>query len=174
MFKLQNLEFFISSPTLLFLAMVNFITEEEIVEINRKVLEISDELDDFQYRHPNYIRFTLKFVEDLFEGDYHKAALAYCISVIVHHAFKNGNHRTSMISAEVFLNKNNFKSLTTDKKDIELYKKRVEMEEKDDLTLIRKFFNSIEDPDKIIEIMESEYGQMIEKWLRDNYIKEDN
>lgn len=154
--------------------MVNFITEEEIIEINKKVLEISDELDEFQYQRPDYIRFTLSFVEDLFDDDFHKAALAYCISIIVHHAFKNGNHRTSMISAELFLNKNNFKSLTTDEKDIELYKKRVEMEKKDDWTLIRKFFNSIEDPDRINEIMESEYGQMIEKWLRDNYFKEDD
>ena len=154
--------------------MVNFITEKEIVEINRKVLEISNELDEIQYQRSDYIRFTIKFVEDSFDGDYHKAALGYCISIIVHHAFKNGNHRTSMISAELFLIKNNFKSLTTDEKDIELYKKRIEMEEKDDLTLIRKFFNSIEDPDSIIEIMNSEYGQMIEKWFRNNYIKEDD
>ena len=84
-------------------------------------------------------------------GDFYRASLGYCISLIVHHAFKNGNHRTSILSAELFLLKNNFISLTTDEKDIELYKKRVKMEKKDDLTLIRKFFNSVENRDKILK-----------------------
>ena len=91
------------------------------------------------------------------------------------HPFKNGNHRTSMICAEHFLLKNNFNSLTTNRKDKWLYRWRIKHEKKKDYDLTRMFFNiaCIEDNDKkgdeIEKVMNSKYGLKIEKWLKKNY-----
>ena len=154
--------------------MVHYLTEEEIVEIAYMVLKISDELDQFEYRRPDYIKFTLDFAENFPPDKLYEIALAYCISIIVHHPFRNGNHRTSMISAEHFLLKNGFESSTTDEKDIELYKKRIELEKKNDYTLIRMFFNSVKDTMEISNLMHSEYGLLIDNWLKENYKKKDD
>lgn len=154
--------------------MVHFLTEEEIIEIAYMVLKISNELDQFEYRRPDYIKFTLIFAENFIPDKLYEMALAYCISIIVHHPFRNGNHRISMISAEHFLLKNGFEPFTTDEKDIELYRKRIELEKKDDFTLTRMFFNSVKDPIKISNLMHSEYGLLIDNWLKENYKKKDD
>lgn len=154
--------------------MVHFLTEEEIVEIAYMVLKISKEVDQYEYRRPDYINFTLNFVENYPPDQLYEMALAYCISIIVHHPFRNGNHRTSIISAEHFLLKNNFDSLTDDEKDIELYRKRIDLEKKDDFSLIRLFFNSVINPIKINDLIHSEYGLLIKNWLKENYIQKTN
>jgi prophage maintenance system killer protein len=149
--------------------MIDYLSEEEIVEINRVVLEISNEYNRYVYDRPDYVRFILNFVAERFGEDLYKKALAYCIGLIVTHPFRNGNHRVSMISAEHFLLKNNFTSFTNDEKDKELYKWRIELEHKDDYTLQRQFFNIECDGDGIEQIMNSEYGIGIECWLKNNY-----
>lgn len=155
--------------------MVNYVFEEEIELINELVLKISDEEDEFEVRRPDDVRFIIDFVIERFGSDLYKKALAYCVGIIVTHPFKNGNHRTSMICAEHFLSKNNFPSLTTDEKDKELYKWRIDLEKRDDENLIRRFFsitnieNDEERKDRMESIMDSEYGLGIDKWLKQNY-----
>jgi len=80
-----------------------------------------------------------------------------------------------MICAEHFLAKNNFSSFTTDEKDKELDKWRIDLEKRDDESLIRRFFritnieNNEERKDGMESIMDSEYGLGIDKWLKQNY-----
>ena len=149
--------------------MIDYLSEEEIVEINRIVLEISNEYNQYVYDRPDYVRSILNFVVERFGEDLYKKALAYCIGLIVTHPFRNGNHRVSIISAELFLLKNNFSSFTNDERDKELYKWRIELEHKDDYTLQRQFFSIECDGDGIEKIMNSKYGIGIECWLKNNY-----
>ena len=101
--------------------------------------------------------------------------MAYCISLIVLHPFKNGNHRTSLVVAEHFLLKNNFCSIDTDEKDLKMQKWRIGFEKKHNLE--KEFFRiaCIEDEEKkseeIKRIMKSEYGITIEKWLKENFTR---
>lgn len=155
--------------------MVEYLNEEEIIEINRLCLEISDEFEEFVVIQLDDIRFILKFVSEKFDNDLYKKSSAYCISLIVLHPFKNGNHRTSLITAEHFLLKNNLHSIGTDEKDLKMQKWRIEYEEENDLE--KEFFQiaCIEDEEKkseeIKKIMGSEYGITIEKWFKNNFIK---
>ena len=155
--------------------MLAYLIEEEIIEINRLCLEISNESDELVVIQPEDIRFILKFASENFVDNIYKKSLAYCISLIVLHPFKNGNHRTSLIVAEHFLLKNNFRSMSTDEKDLKMQKWRIEFEEKHDLE--KEFFRitCIEDEEKkseeIKRIMESEYETTIKKWFKDNFIR---
>lgn len=152
--------------------MVNYVSEEEIELINELVLKISGEQDEFEVRQPDDVWFIIDFVIERFGSDLYRKALAYCVGIIVTHPFKNGNHRASMICAEHFLSKNNFSSFTTDEKDKELYRWRIDLEKRDDESLIRRFFsitnieNDEERKDGIEIIMDSEYGLGIDKWLK--------
>lgn len=152
--------------------MTDYLYEEEIIEINRLCLDASNEIEEFIIVQPNDIRFILNFSSGNFD-DIYKISLAYCISLIVLHPFKNGNHRTSLIAAEHFLLKNNCQFVGNEESDLKIQKWRIEFEEKNDLE--REFFRvaCIEDYDKkseeIKNIMGSEYGKHIEKWLKDNF-----
>jgi len=153
--------------------MVEYLIEEEIIEINRLSLESSEEEDEFHVIQPDDVRFIVKFAEERFEGDLYKKALAYCISLIVTHPFKNGNHRTSLYCSEHFLLKNDFVSSVTMEKINALQKWRVEYEEKYDLQRdffnITNIYNDKTRRDEIEKIMNSEYGLKIEEWLKENY-----
>ena len=154
--------------------MIDFLTDEEIKFINEYSLKITNEEKNYNLDNANDLNFLMNFVEEEFKDPY-KISLAYCVSIIVLHPFRNGNHRTSILSAEHFLLKNNYESFTNDKKDTELEKWRIDYESKYDLE--REFFRitCIEDDEKrkeeIKKIIDSEYGKYIEKWLRDNYKK---
>lgn len=154
--------------------MIIFLTEEEINFINKYSLKITNEEKNHNLDNANDLKFLMKFVEEEFEDPY-KISLAYCVSIIVLHPFRNGNHRTSILSAEYFLLKNNRESFANDKKDKELEKWRIDYENKYELE--RKFFRitCIEDNEKrkeeIGKIIDLKYGRYIEKWLRDNYKK---
>lgn len=153
--------------------MVEYLNEEEIEVINEKSVEITNET--FEIRRPDDIRFILDFVMENFDDDIYKKALGYCVSLIVLHPFANGNHRTSIISAEHFLLKNNLVSHTNDKRDKKLEEWRLKYEEKNDLE--KEFFHiaTIKDTNQklctkeIIKIMDSKYGNAIEEWLKNNY-----
>ena len=86
------------------------------------------------------------------------------------HPFKNGNHRTSLLSAELFLQKNNYQSKATDVDRIHLEKWRLHYEEKHELH--RTFFsianieNALELENEIEKLMKSTYGRTIEQWLK--------
>ena len=118
--------------------MISYLSLEEIIEINKLVLEETNELDKFLLERPDDLQFVLQFTENNFDEDLYKKSLAYCISLIVLHPFKNGNHRTSLIAAERFLLKNNFQNLSSDEKDLKLQKWRIYYEQKYDLE--REFF----------------------------------
>ncbi len=151
--------------------MINYLSFEEIEIINKLVLEITDE--KFQLEREDDILSIIEFVRNNFDDDLFKKALAYCIALIVLHPFKEGNHRTSLISAEEFLIKNGFFTGVSDIERLKLQKWRLEYGKKNDLE--REFFRiaCIEDiekrNEKIIEMMNSKYGQMIENWLKRNY-----
>lgn len=153
--------------------MVRYLMEEEMTEINRFSLEATGEEKEIYVMQPDDIRFIVNFVIEEFDGDLYKKATAYCISIIVMHPFKNGNHRTSLLSAERFLIKNDFDLLTTNKEKIGFEKWRIKYEEKHDLE--RRFFciagieNKEQRKEEIKKIMNSEYGLKIEKWLKENF-----
>jgi prophage maintenance system killer protein len=153
--------------------MVNLLSKEEIIFINEVSLKLTDEEDKFYLEYPDDLDFLIDLVKKDFKDDFYKSALWYCISIIVLHPFKNGNHRTSILAAEHFLLKNNFQSFTDDEKDTWLEKYRIEYEKEYELE--RDFFRiaCIENRDKqkeeIKNIMISEYGKTIKRWLKKNY-----
>ena len=83
--------------------MILYLTEEEIIEINRLALESQGEIEEFSLQNRDDLQFAMKYIENLDINDFYTLALGYCISIIVLHPFKNGNHRTSLYSAERFL-----------------------------------------------------------------------
>ena len=154
--------------------MVVFLVEEETTEINRiSLIQGNEEEEEFEYRRPDYVQFIMNFAENKFPGDLYKKALAYCISLIVMHAFRNGNHRTSLYCAERFLTKNNFVSLANQEKIDKIQDWRTKHEKEHDLE--RVFFQiagiegSKKRMEKIEDVMNSEYGLAVEKWLKENY-----
>ena len=149
--------------------MILYLTEDEICEINKFSLELTDEGEKFQVIQPDDIRFTIHFVSKNLKGDLYQKALGFCICLIVLHPFMNGNHRTSLLSAERFLQKNLYQSQATDNDRINLEKWRLQYEA--DHELHREFFRiaNIEDETKkrneIEKMMISPYGMKIKKWL---------
>jgi death-on-curing family protein len=150
--------------------MIVYLLEEEIREINRFSLELTGEGDNFQVVQPDDVRFVIRFVSEQFGKDLYRKALGYCVSLIVLHPFKNGNHRTSLLCAERFLQKNDYQSLATDNKRIQLEKWRLHYEEKHESH--REFFrianmeNDQERRNEIERLMMSPYGVKIEQWLK--------
>ena len=153
--------------------MVNFLVEEEITEINRISLIQGNEEKEYEYQRPDYVQFTMNFAENKFPDDLYKKALAYCAALIIMHAFKNGNHRTSLYCAEHFLIKNNFVSLTNQKKIDKIQDWRTKHEKEHDLERVFFQIAGIEDieqrREEIEVVMNSEYGITIERWLKENY-----
>lgn len=119
---------------------------------------------------PDDVRFVIRFVSEQFGKDLYRKALGYCVSLIVLHPFKNGNHRTFLLSAELFLQKNNHQSKATDVDRIQLEKWRLQYEENHELHRI--FFsitnieNALERENEIEKLMKSTYGRTIEQWLK--------
>jgi len=155
--------------------MINYLSEEEVMELNKYSLQATNEENEFYIMQPNDIRFLINFVKKEFEDDLLQKALGYCISIILLHPFKNGNHRTSLLSAERFLLKNNYNLLSSNKEKIEFEKWRIKYEKDHDLE--REFFritnigNIKEKTDEIKKIMNSQYGKETLKWLKNNYKK---
>ena len=152
--------------------MVKYLTEEEIVKINELSLAKNE---IFCYEQPKYVKFTLNFVKNKCDNDFYKKALAYCISLVIHHVFKEGNHRTSLYSSQIFLMKNNFKQLATPESVNQIQEWRINELIKDGHSLEREFFkiagieNKKVKEKEIEKIMNSEYGNHIEEWLKENY-----
>ena len=154
--------------------MIDYLYEEEIIEINRLCLDTSNENEEFIILNPDDIDFILSFSSENFnENEIYKITLAYCISLIVLHPFKNGNHRTSLIAAEYFLLKNNYEFVGNEGSDLKIQKWRIEFEKKNNLE--REFFriacieNYKKKSKEIKAIMKTEYGKNIEKWFKDNF-----
>ena len=150
--------------------MVVYLSEEDITEINRYSLELTNEGDKHHVMQSDDVRFIIHFVEERFKNDIYKKALAYCISIIVLHPFQNGNHRTSLISAEQFLKRNKYKLLASDKERIQLEQWRLKYEEEHELD--REFFRitnlekEIERKNEIEKIMKNPYAIKIDNWLK--------
>ena len=91
------------------------------------------------------------------------------------HPFKNGNHRTSLLSAERFLLKNNYELLSSNKEKIEFEEWRLKFEEEHDLE--KEFFritnieNIKKKTDEITVLMDSRYGKVTSNWLKNNYMR---
>ncbi len=155
--------------------MVTYLTDEEIVEINRLALESQGELDEYSLQRRDDLLFSINFIENQDTNDYHSVALSYCLSIIVLHPFKNGNHRTSLYSAERFLIKNGYKFKGNPKTHLDLQKWRIEYEEENEME--REFFRITcleNDDERTIEInnlMDSQYGITIKNWLLKYYPK---
>ena len=155
--------------------MINYLSGEEIIEINKYSLKATDEENEFHTMQPDDIRFLINLVKKEFGDDFLQKALGYCISIIVLHPFKNGNHRTSLLSAERFLLKNNYNLLSSNKEKIEFEEWRLKYEEENDLE--REFFritnieNAKKQTDEIVKMMNSKYGKETSKWLKNNYKK---
>jgi prophage maintenance system killer protein len=161
------------NPHPFLIPMIQYLSEEQITEINKASLGITSEKNKFSIIQPDDLRFAMRFTEKNFGKNIIRKALAYCIAIITFHAFKNGNHRTSLLAAEEFLLTNGYQSLTTDQRDLELQKWRIIYEQDHDLE--REFFRitNIEDETQRTKelkiIMQSEYGHTIEKWLYENF-----
>ena len=155
--------------------MIIYLSEDEIIELNKYSLYATGEDNEFHVMQPDDIRFLINLVKKNFGGDILQKALGYCISIIVLHPFKNGNHRTSLLSAESFLLKNNYNLLSSNKEKIEFEEWRLKYEEENDLE--REFFritnieNANKRTDEIVKMMNSRYGKETLKWLKNNYKK---
>ncbi|MBN1859829.1 MAG: Fic family protein [Candidatus Thermoplasmatota archaeon] len=155
------------------MSLIRYLSDKQIIEINNVSLGITKEQNTFHLVQPDDLRFTMRFVEQHFEENVVRKALAYCIAIITLHPFQNGNHRTSLLAAEEFLRQNHYRSSATDTEDLDLQKRRIIYEQDHDLE--REFFRvtNIEDETQRIEelqiIMKSEYGQMIEQWLTKHF-----
>jgi prophage maintenance system killer protein len=153
--------------------MIRYLSDKQIIELNKASLGITGEKNKFHLIQPDDLRFIMRFTEKNFGTNIIIKALAYCIALIILHPFRNGNHRTSLLTAEEFLEQNNFQSQTTDQKDLELQKWRIIYEQDHDLE--REFFritNIGDEKERTKElkiIMKSEYGKTIEKWLHENF-----
>ena len=88
--------------------MIEFVSRDEIIFINEISLKLTNESEKIGFENPGDLDFIIKFVEKNVKNNLINIALSYCISIIVLHPFKNGNHRTSILTAEHFLLKNNF------------------------------------------------------------------
>jgi len=154
--------------------MIKYLSEEEIIKIYKLSLL---ENEKFCYERPDYVNFTIRFVEKKFKNDLYKKALAYCICLVIHHPFSDGNHRASLYSSQIFLIKNDFKKLATPETVNKIQKWRINELIKNDNSLERNFFKiaGLENDDikeeEIEKIMKSEYGLEIERWLKNNYKK---
>jgi prophage maintenance system killer protein len=155
--------------------MVLYLNEEEIIEINRLALESQGEQKDFLLIQPDDLHFVTNFVEKQNTNDYYQLALCYCISLIVLHPFKNGNHRTSLYSAERFLIKNDFSYKGDPNIHLNLQKWRISYEEKNEME--RKFFaitileNDHDRTSEMNKLIDSPYGIKIREWLEKYYLK---
>ena len=115
------------------------------------------------------------YVERQNINDYYALALSCCVSLIVLHLFKNGNHRTSLYSAERFLIKNGFSYQGDPNVHLNIQKWRINYEEKNDME--REFFaitnleNDYARTSEINKLMNSPYGIKIREWLEKYYIK---
>jgi prophage maintenance system killer protein len=155
--------------------MTIYLTEEEIIEINRLALESQGELEDFYLRSHEDLLFALKYIENQNNDEHYTLALCYCLSLIVLHPFENGNHRTSLYCAERFLIKNGFSFKGNPKIHLNLQKWRIEYEEKNEME--REFFRitSLDNNNKrtfeINNLIDSVYGKTIKDWLEKYYQK---
>jgi prophage maintenance system killer protein len=155
--------------------MIIYLSNEEIIEINRLALESQGELEDFYLRSNDDLLFAISYVEKQGSDDYYTLALCYCLSLIVLHPFQNGNHRTSLYSAERFLIKNGFFFKGTPKIHLNLQKWRIEYEDENELE--REFFritsieNDITRTSEINNLIDSLYGKTIREWLVKYYKK---
>ena len=155
--------------------MINYLSEEEIIELNKYSLYATGEDNEFHVMQPDDVRFLINLVKKNFGDDFLQKALGYCISIIVLHPFKNGNHRTSLLSAERFLLKNNYNLLSSNKEKIEFEEWRLKYEEENDLD--REFFritnieNAKKKTDEIMKMMNSRYGKETLIWFKNNYMK---
>ena len=153
--------------------MIKYLGEKDIVEINRKTLELHDEKGEFHLMMPDDLSFCIDFVKKHADADIYNKALAYCVSIIVLHPFKNANHRTSLYSAERFLIQNGYEFIGNVESHKELQKWRIEFEYEHEL---ERRFAQITFRDNIqqfiIEIknlMTEEYSIKILNWLKGNY-----
>ena len=122
---------------------------------------------------PSDLEFIVDFVKNIIDGDLYNKALAYCISLIVLHPFKNGNHRTSIYAAEMFLIENGYDFLGNVESHRELQKWRFGYEEAHDMEArfarIMAHDNHRVFIKEIKTVMDEEYGKEILNWLKQNY-----
>ena len=158
---------------MLIVQVMKYLAANDIIEINRKTLEMHDEADQVHLNEPGDLHFIIDFVKNHVDNDYYEKSLAYCISIIVLHPFKNGNHRTSLYSAERYLILNGYEFIGTVEYHKELQKWRLEYEEEHEL---ERRFAGITFTDnqnifttEIKQLMSEEYGKKILSWLKENY-----
>jgi prophage maintenance system killer protein len=153
--------------------MIKYLDKMDLVEINRKTLEIHNEINEFHLMMPEDLSFCINFVKNHIDDDIYNKALAYCVSIIVIHPFKNGNHRTSLYSAERFLILNGYKFIGNVESHKELQKWRIQYEQKHELE--KRFAQITFDENaqhrisEITQIMTEKYGVNILNWLKKNY-----
>jgi death-on-curing family protein len=153
--------------------MITYLEKKDIIEINKKTLEIHNESDEFHVMMPDDLSFCIDFVKNHIDNNVFNKALAYCVSIIVLHPFKNANHRTSLYTAERFLILNGYDFTGSIESHKELQKWRIDYEEeheherrfaqitfRDDYQI---FINEIK------KFMSEEYGLKILNWLTNNY-----
>ncbi len=152
--------------------MVKHLSFEIIKQIHDKSM---GENENIFCERPEDVRFSIEFVKEYVKEDLYKQALGYCISLIVLHPFKDGNHRTSLYSAIIFLILNSEVNEPTAESVKNIQKWRINEIDKNNYMLKREFFRitciEYDDPlrkQEILKIMNSHYGITIERWLREN------
>lgn len=153
--------------------MIKHLSLDEITNINKRALELTNEGESYQVNSEIDILSAIDFVKNNINGDIFKKALGYFISLFVYHPFLDGNHRVSLMSAEKFLVDNGYHTIVSVAERKKFQKWQLRYENENDLE--REFFLIVNIEDKtrrnkeIKKVMKSEYGEKIEGWLRKNY-----
>lgn len=89
--------------------MVNYLTREEIIEINKKVLERIKvkKSDKHEVKSNSSIDKAIDECE-YYDGDYYDKAVQLLENMIKKHPFGSANRRTAFLAVKIFLRRNNY------------------------------------------------------------------
>jgi len=152
--------------------MTQYLDVNDLISINKSALEGTEE--SVGINNINDLYFIKRLVVNNFVDNIFKQATLLCCSIIALHPFKEGNHRTSLSSAIIFLMINGYKYNGTKEEELELYEWRYQYEEKHDLErywsgMLGSVFEYKLTEQRLLEFMENEYCTEIENYLRNHF-----
>lgn len=148
--------------------MTSYLDVEDLIDINKSVLQ---EGEEHRVTDRSDLIYINKIVKQNYIDDIFKKATLLCVAIIVHHPFMEGNHRTSLAAAEIFLRKNGYSYTGTDEDRLALHGWRLDYEEEHQLerrwlTMIGGIYHRGNVEANLVGFMEDDYAKKIEAYLR--------
>lgn len=152
-----------------------FLEPEELVDLNRRVLERTRFEGDRPHgvQEISDVRRISRWSRTHFLKDPFKRATFLCCSLIAHHPFRDGNHRTSLEAAILQLMFEGYFYEGGIDAEKDLYNWRYDYEERENLESHWSYYlggwdNPKEAEAYMLRFMETEYARRIEDYLREN------